>query len=332
MTRPDSQESARFPNRQADAQGPIGHCQSGSPTAREAAGPLRRLMRRARLLAGIADPGARRGARRSSALPAWWLELLVLGCLYGGYSLIRNAVAGGAAHALRNGQALIALEVTLRLDPELTLNRFLQYVPVLAVGFCYYYATLHFLVTPAVLVWLRRGRPTRYRAARSTLALTTLLGLVGFVLLPTAPPRLLPGAGFHDILAVFHAWGWWSGDASAAPGGMDSATNQFAAMPSLHAAWSLWSGWHLARHAQRAWVRVLGGLYPGLTAVVVMATANHYLVDIAAGWMLLGLAALAVRSRATTTRTARTSPSTTISGRSSCPGAGRAHETAARRP
>ncbi|WP_256790083.1 MULTISPECIES: phosphatase PAP2 family protein [Frankia] len=125
-------------------------------------------------------------------------------------------------------------------------------------------STLDFLITPAVLIWLRRGRPTRYRAARSMLALTTLFGLVGFVLLPTAPPAA--GAGFHDTLAVFHAWGWWSGDVSAAPGGMDSATNQFAAMPSLHAAWSLWRGWHLARHAQRAWARILGGLYPVLTA------------------------------------------------------------------
>lgn len=239
--------------------------------------------------------GAQQRARRSSDLPVWWIEILVLGSLYGGYSLVRNTVAGSATHALHNGQALLALEETSRLDPELTLNRFVEHLPVLAVSFCYYYATLHFLVTPAVLVWLRRRRPARYRTARTALAVTTLLGLVGFVLLPTAPPRLLPAAGFHDTLAVFRTWGWWSGKASAAPGGMDNATNQFAAMPSLHAAWSLWSGWHLARHARHTWIRRLGGLYPALTAIVVMATANHYLIDIAAGWAALALAALTLQ-------------------------------------
>jgi small-conductance mechanosensitive channel len=119
-----------------------------------------------------------------------------------------------------------------------------------------------------------------------------VLGLVGFSLLPVAPPRLLHG--FIDTMAKEAHYGWWGKDASA-PRGFGGDTNQYAALPSLHVGWALWSGWQLVRHASRRIVQVLGALYPIVISVVVIGTANHYLVDVFAGVAVLTAAWLFVR-------------------------------------
>lgn len=116
---------------------------------------------------------------------------------------------------------------------------------------------------------------------RSVLYATNIVALLGFWLFPLAPPRMLPG--FVDTVVIFHTWGsWGSGD-------MASVSNQFAAMPSLHIGWSMWSGVAILRLARRPWARALGVLYPVATLFVIVGTANHFLLD-AVG----GAAALAV--------------------------------------
>jgi membrane-associated phospholipid phosphatase len=63
-------------------------------------------------------------------------------------------------------------------------------------------------------------------------------------------------------------------------------------MPSLHVGWAIWSGVLLAMYARRRWVRILGGLYPAVTSLVVMATGNHYLLDVFAGALVIAWGAL----------------------------------------
>src|SRR6201999_1907977 len=141
----------------------------------------------------------------------------------------------------------------------------------------YYYATLHFVVTIAVMVWLFVARPLIYRGMRTVLFVTTLLGLVGFFLYPLAPPRLLPQYGYIDTLAKFHTWG------SLADPKIADHTNQFAAIPSLHIGWSLWCAIAIFYCAKRTWVRVLGVLYPICTLMVIIGTANHFIIDAVGG-------------------------------------------------
>jgi hypothetical protein len=81
----------------------------------------------------------------------------------------------------------------------------------------YFYATLHFIVTAGVLVWLYRRHPDSYRTARQVLVIATVACLVGFWLCPTAPPRLMPGSGIRDTLADVHQGGWWAGPSSGVP-------------------------------------------------------------------------------------------------------------------
>jgi PAP2 superfamily len=228
--------------------------------------------------------------RESDNLPRLWVEVVVLGSLYAAYSATRGVADGSVAGALRTGWDIMRLERRLHLDPELALNHWLGGVAVLAVICCYYYATLHFIVTPVVLIWLHRSHPGKYVYARWTLSVATLVSLGGFFLFPTAPPRMLAGSGFLDTMTRFHDWGWWAGDASAAPRGLGGIANQFAAMPSLHCAWALWCGWQIARNARHLPVRIAGALYPAGTVFVVMATGNHYFLDAVAGWAVLGFA------------------------------------------
>lgn len=221
----------------------------------------------------------------------WLRELVLVAALYATYEVARALSRDELSEAVGTGRRLFDWERARHLDPEPALNHWLSAVTPLAVVAAFFYATLHYLVTPAVLVWMYRRHPDHYRTARTTLAITCLLALVGFATLPTAPPRLLPGAGIHDTLAGVQAWGWWGGDGSV-PRGLGGATNQFAALPSLHVGWAVWSGFLLARYATRAVVRWLGVVYPLLTTVVVLATGNHYLVDALAGAAVVALAAV----------------------------------------
>lgn len=222
----------------------------------------------------------------------WQLELLLVAAIYLVYDGSRLLVSGGLDEAVRDARGLIDVEQWLHLDPERWLNSTFSSHLWLGIPADYAYATLHYLVTPAVLVWLWRRHRDQYRRARTWLGITTVLALVGFVLFPAAPPRLMPSSyGFTDTMAQHAAIGWWSGDASA-PKGLGSMTNEFAAMPSLHVGWSLWCGLLLFRLSRDRTVRTLGLLYPLMITLVVMGTGNHYLLDCVAGAVMLGVGAL----------------------------------------
>lgn len=220
--------------------------------------------------------------------PRWWAELVLIGAVYAAYSCGRLLARGDVDTAVAHGLAILRIEQSLGIDAEHPLNRLFTATPALGVPADFAYASLHYLVTPAVLVWLFRRRPAHYRAARAWLMVSTLLGLIGFTLLPTCPPRLLDaGHGFVDTMAQFSAYGWWGGEASA-PRGMGALTNQYAAMPSLHVGWALWCGVMLWRYGRTPLFKALGVAYPLLTSLVVMGTANHYLLDAVAGAAVMG--------------------------------------------
>jgi PAP2 superfamily len=225
----------------------------------------------------------------------WWTELPLIAVVYALYSAARLLVRGDVQGAVRHGADILHYEQLVHLDPEGWFNRLFTDHAFLGVPADFAYASLHYIVTPAVLVWLWRRRPTHYRVARTWLMISTLIGLIGFTLLPTAPPRLLTGGhGFIDTMAQYGSYGWWGSDASA-PRGMGHLTNEYAAMPSLHVGWSLWCGLMLLRYGRHWTVRTLGVVYPLVTALVVMGTANHYLLDAAAGVLVMGVGFLAAK-------------------------------------
>lgn len=220
----------------------------------------------------------------------WWKEVIYIAAFYGVYSLIRNtqgSASVSAEHAFAHARGVIHVEQALGLFFEERLqDAFLGWRPFIQF-WNLFYGTFHFVVTIAALVLLFQRFPARYPRWRNTLAVTTGLALIGFAAYPLMPPRLLPASyGFVDTLRVFG--GLWDFDS----GPVAQVSNQYAAMPSLHFAWSTWSACVLYPMLRRPWSRALVLAYPAITTFAIVVTANHYWLDAAGGAMVLSLGAL----------------------------------------
>ncbi|MGW5093067.1 phosphatase PAP2 family protein [Streptomyces nodosus] len=220
---------------------------------------------------------------RAPRRPRFWLEILLIAVSYWTYSLIRNAVPEQKSQAMANADWLWRLEHQLGIAAENSVNHAANSLTWLIVGMNYYYATLHFVVTLGVLVWLYRRHPGRYSATRLALFATTAVALLGYYFFPLAPPRLMDGGHFVDTVVVHHTWG------SMASGDLKDMSNQYAAMPSMHIGWSLWCGLTVFALSTVPWVRVLGLVYPATTLTVIVATANHFWLDAVGGAMCLAV-------------------------------------------
>ncbi len=203
------------------------------------------------------------------------------------YDMISNLAPFRETAAIRNGAGILHLEALLHVDPERALDTWLAGHPLLGVVTGDYYDNAHFVVTFAVIGWLWWHHPRQYRPMRTALILANLIGFAVFWLYPVAPPRLLPGARFADIVALTHAIGGWHS------GTLGHEANQFASMPSLHLGWAVWAAWAAWRVWRGRRFAVLVWAYPAATAVAVMATGNHYLLDVVAGIVTTAMSVVA---------------------------------------
>ncbi len=197
------------------------------------------------------------------------------------YDRIKDLAQARTPLAIHDGSAILELERKLHIAVELQTNHWLAAHRMLAYAEGWYYQVAHLTVTLAVLLFCYLRHPALYRPARNALVLINVFGLLVFWVYPVAPPRLLPSAGFVDITMQTGA-----SDASNT-----SAPNPYAAMPSLHTGWAIWVV-VIGFLAIRAMVtRTLLLVHAALTFVVIVATGNHYLLDLAGG-LLVGLLAL----------------------------------------
>ncbi len=224
--------------------------------------------------------------RATAIRSRWWVEALVIVWLCWVYDAITNFAPLRLPVALSHGEAVLAVEARLGIDPELSLDQWLAGHHTLGVLVSDYYDNAHFIVTLGLLGWLWVRRADLYRPLRNSLVLVNVIGFAVFWLYPVAPPRMLTGDGFSDVVAATHAFGSWH------TGALASAANQLAAMPSLHMAWAAWCAVALWRLSVRVWVRAVAVLYPCMTALAVLATGNHYLLDVLAGLATLVVAML----------------------------------------
>jgi membrane-associated phospholipid phosphatase len=163
-----------------------------------------------------------------------------------------------------------------------SINDWLAMHPVLGFGASVYYIVLHGLVVGVVGLLLIWRRVPSFGLHRNALIASSSIALVVFVVYPVAPPRMLPG--YHDVAA------------SASPlfdKLLDGrAADQFASLPSLHVTWALWVAIAASALLRRPLLRALAWIYPALTVLDVLATGNHYLLDVitAPGVVLLAYA------------------------------------------
>lgn len=205
--------------------------------------------------------------------PRLWREL-GLGLLLFGCYLLVDSLESGARHAaaLAHGRDLASLERRLHIDIEGPLNRALAPHHTLSTLANYEYATTYIVSALLLLAWLWARHRELWRPARDSFVVLNLLAIATFWLYPTAPPRMLGDLGFIDTVSRGRTIGSWGS-------GLVDAANQIAAMPSLHVGWALWVSVVLARITARRSVQLLSAVHVLLTVYVVVATANHYLLD-----------------------------------------------------
>jgi hypothetical protein len=203
------------------------------------------------------------------------------------YSGIRNANGVHPSHAFHHAKQIISLEHHLGIFHEATIQRWALHFKPLIITANYLYGSLHFVVTIWVGIWLYRKHSDDYPRFRNTLAVTTGLALIGFSLYPLMPPRLLHlehlNLGFVDTLQKYPTiWSFDSGPAAR-------VSNQYAAMPSVHIAWATWCALALVPRMKSTRAKVLAASYPFVTLVVIVITANHYVIDAVGGLVILGI-------------------------------------------
>ena len=227
--------------------------------------------------------------------PSWVFEAVLIGAFYVAYAWIRDQhgrdVQGShqQREAFSHARGVLHAERVLHLDPERGLQALVPrsgfYVH-LVNGF---YLLAHVSAVVGVLMFLLARRPEIYRRCRTALLLISFGALAAFALDPTAPPRLLPAAHIRDTLS---AGGWWSLN----HGGIERIADPYAAMPSLHLAWSTWVALSLALAFRGSATRWLVALYPALVTWVVLSTGAHWFLATVAG-VALALAGWAVSGR-----------------------------------
>lgn len=239
---------------------------------------------------------------RTVTRPALGCDLLLgvaLAGLYGIVGYLSNARIGLARH---NGRALLELEHHLGIDVEAAANRWLVTHPALATLASYEYAVTYVVTSFGLLFWLWWRRPDAYPAARTSFIALNLAAMVCFLLFPTAPPRLLPGTGFVDSVAQARPPGSWGS------GLVSAFADRVGAMPSLHVAWAVWFFVVLAAVTASRRLAVLSGLHVAVTVVVIVVTANHYLLDAVAGAALAAACTLPAGLRAPFDRWTQVAP------------------------
>jgi PAP2 superfamily len=205
-----------------------------------------------------------------------WQQLAVIGCVYAIYLGVRElARLGGHSRALDNADVVIRAERSLGVlwEPGLQ-SRILDHgwlVDTIDV----FYLLAHWPLIAVVAIWLYRRVPDGFRLLRNALYVSGALAFVVFAAFPVSPPRFsLAGVAdtvvarqgaIHDLLQ---------------PAGM---MNEFAAMPSLHFGWNLLVCLALVRFARGRLARTAGVVIPPLMAFAVVATANHFVLDVVAG-------------------------------------------------
>src|SRR5205823_9603757 len=137
------------------------------------------------------------------------------------------------------------------------------------------YWNSEFTVLGLALLYVYLRRHEAFTRFRNTVLLANVLGLFGYVFMPTAPPRLL-GVGFVD---------------QHRDGLVSLAANPYAAMPSLHAADALIVGIVMFGVCRSRWAKGFWAFWPAWVWFAVMATGNHFWLDCMAG---IGVALMAL--------------------------------------
>ncbi len=213
-------------------------------------------------------------------------QVLLFAAAYYVYRVVRGASDDpvGAAVAFENARRVIDIEQSLGVFVEPDIQAWASTKPVIIDSAAWLYINAQLTVTLCTLAWLYIKHTPSFPFVRNMFAVAMFTAMIGYVVFPTAPPRFFPEWGFtdsvSDLVRVRH----------------DSATvnalfNPYAAIPSMHVAFSLMIAVPMARLSKHRVTRVVWALYPVLVTFVIVATANHFLTDAFLGALTAGFGA-----------------------------------------
>ena len=212
------------------------------------------------------------------------VQLAVVALAYIAWRYARGAVAGGMTESFEHARDLISVERSLGtlIEPDVQswtldsgwLGEFVRWG----------YANLHFKGSCLMLAAIYIGWRGSFGFVRNMILAAMAISIACYAAFPTAPPRFIPELGLDPSSTVTG-----NDNVISAPG--DPLFNPFAAVPSMHVAFSLIFAWSLGLLVQRRPVKALLFAYPLVMTYVVVASGNHFWLDALAGAVVAGAAA-----------------------------------------
>ena len=231
-------------------------------------------------------------ADRPSRLPRGITHLCLQFVIWIGFYIAYNITRGFAdrnvATAFQNGEWIVRNEKGVGALFEPALQRVVDTSSVLVWLTSYTYWLSQFAIVGCALLWVYFRHHERFAGFRNWLITANLVGLVCYVLVPTAPPRMFPEWGFTDTLAQYSAVNHESGL-------VPLLANPYAAMPSLHAMDAFIVAVVMYSVCRSVVAKAIWAAWPAWVAFSVLSTGNHYWLDVAAGIAIAILTGLVLR-------------------------------------
>jgi hypothetical protein len=220
-------------------------------------------------------------------------QVLLFAVAYYAYQVVRGAVDDpvGASQAFENARRVIHIEHSIGIFVEPQIQTWAITKPAIIDAANWLYINAQVTVTVSSLVYIYLRHTSSFYFVRNMFAVAMLIALIGYALLPTAPPRFLPEWGFVDSVSAMTGV---SHDSVV----VSELFNPYAAIPSMHVAFALMIAVPIARLAKHRITRVSWSLYPLLMTFVIIATANHFITDAVLGAVTAALGAAAAASLA----------------------------------
>ncbi|HSK15043.1 MAG TPA: phosphatase PAP2 family protein [Gaiellaceae bacterium] len=225
-------------------------------------------------------------------IPALLREVALVGFAVLVYFGVRGQTEGRVEEAFANADEVLRAEEALGIDWGLQAQDLILGHDALVAVTNWVYVYGHWPVIAGAAVFLYARRRDKYVLLRNAMIVSGLIGFFFFAAYPVAPPRLAQ-PGIVDTVTLRS-----SGYRALQP---PALTNQYAAMPSLHAGWNLLVGMVLFQATRHLAVRAFAVAMPAAMAFAVVATGNHFVLDVVVGIAVVLAAYLAVRLAETRT-------------------------------
>jgi len=220
--------------------------------------------------------------RMTAQMPAGVRQLMLFGLALLAYQASRAVVIADASTAMRHTWDVIDVERAAGVFWEPAIQDWANGYPDLVRGLNALYLFAHLPATAVFFVWLWRSHRGAYRTVRNGFLAANGIALAIFVTFPVAPPRLSGADGLVDTLRQ-------TSGVDLHGGMLSGWFNPYAAVPSMHFGYALLIGVTVAVLARHRIARLVAPLYPALVLLTIVATGNHFVLDAAAGGLVMGL-------------------------------------------